>query len=180
MVFDDCASPFVSRLSYRFIVFKSKSNSIRIHRDNFYSTSENSTKLCLIFVIVFSLCYVNFFRSETKSLNPWVSFRPKICLFDQKFCLFDQKFPQNKYLSTNRTKFKTKWIIAELITRNRPNTIRKWLFRNGKKRENYEEIENVQRKRLHPLTKFHSNESRVHDYATATFFSFSWIQYKIF
>lgn len=84
MVFDDCASPFVSRLSYRFIVFKSKSNSIRIHRDNFYSTSENSTKLCLIFVIVFSLCYVNFFRSETKSLNPWVSLRPKILSFRPK------------------------------------------------------------------------------------------------
>lgn len=126
MVFDDCASPFVSRLSYRFIVFKSKSNSIRIHRDNFYSTSENSTKLCLIFVIVFSLCYVNFFRSETKSLNPWVSLRPKILSFRPKI-------PPHKYLSTNRTKFKTKWIIAELITRNRPNTIRKWLFRNGKK-----------------------------------------------
>lgn len=173
MVFDDCASPFVSRLSYRFIVFKSKSNSIRIHRDNFYSTSENSKKkLCLIFVIVFVLrqffsIWYQEFESMGVSSTKYLSLRPKIPpqqIFVYKSHKIQDKMNYCRIDYTKSTEYHSKM------------TFQKW-----KKSEKITKKSKMCRENcLHPLTKFHSNESRVHDYATATFFSFSWIQYKIF
>lgn len=175
MVFDDCASPFVSRLSYRFIVFKSKSNSIHIHRDNFYSTSENSTKLCSIFLIVFSLCYVNFFFDLRRRV--WIHG----CLFNQKFVSstknlsFRPKIPPQQIFVYKSHKIQDKMNYCRIDYTKSTKYHSKMTFQKRKKSRKLRRNRKCARKRLHPLTKFHSNESHVHDYATLTFFSFSWI-----
>lgn len=108
------------------------------------------------------------FSTKNLSLRPkMLSFRPKIPpkqIFVYKSHKIQDKMNYCRIDYAKSTEYHSKMTFQK----------------RKKKRENYEEIENVQRKRLHPLTKFHSNESRVHDYATATFSSFSWIQYKIF
>lgn len=129
-------------------------------------------KLCLIFVIVFVLrqffsIWYQEFESMGVSSTKYLSLRPKIPpqqIFVYKSHKIQDKMNYCRIDYTKSTEYHSKM------------TFQKW-----KKSEKITKKSKMCREnRLHPLTKFHSNESRVHDYATATFFSFSWIQYKIF